>query len=126
MRALAFVVMMLCSATWRPAAAQLLEPPRLARAGAVPVAVSVTPTPSAGGLLSLEAMAPCDRSMVESVLLGAALGALVTAVAVVVLSPVLALASSGSGQKLSLTPYFVGSAAVGGVLGGVSWRRACG
>lgn len=126
MRALAFVVLMLCSAAWRPAAAQMLEAPRLARAAAVPVAVSALPSASAVASLSLEAIGPCDRTLFESVLIGAAFGTAVAAVVFIVLSPALALANIGSNRKLSATPYLLGSAAVGGVLGGVSWSRACG
>lgn len=113
MRVLILLVALLVA---RPVEAQWAEAPRIDRAAAF-----------AGVPSALEAgMGVCDRSLTQSVLLGAALGTVVSAVVVVVLSPVLAFAASSEGGTDFITPFMVGSAVVGAVVAGVSWRRACG
>ena len=100
----------------RPVGAQWAEAPRIDRAAVF-----------AGVPTALEAgMGDCERSLTKVVLIGAAVGTVVSAVVVVVLSPVLAFAASSEGGTGFITPFMVGSAVVGGVVAGVSWRRACG
>jgi hypothetical protein len=82
--------------------------------------------PSLPALMAEAPRGACERPMAASIGAGAAGGAVTMALVVIVASPFLALSSGLSGNKVNLTPYFVGAVVVGGVVGGVSHSRQCG
>ncbi len=111
-------LLLFLNAAWCSVDAQRLEPARFARAIALPD-VRRDQGPPFGP-------STCEGSLAQAVIVGAAAGAVTTALTIVVLSPLLAVAFMGSSRELTLGPFLAGGAAAGALLGGIRWTRACG